>query len=88
MYVACALLEVVSENDRDMDKEHPCKLKLSQLVEKGVLLGMYVFRLLLGPVRAGARRQAWRWLGFYTNCLPHYESGILSSKPKEDFERN
>lgn len=42
-----------------MEKEHPCKLKHGQLVEKGVLLGIYVFRLLLGTVRGGVRRQAW-----------------------------
>lgn len=27
-------------------------------------------------------------VGFYTKCLPHYGSEILSSKPKKDFERN
>ena len=35
MYEVCALLEVVSENDRDMDKEHPRKLKQSVGREEG-----------------------------------------------------
>ena len=60
MHTASALLEVVSENGRDMEEQAETR----SAGREGGSLGIYVFRLLLGTVRGGAGRQAWAQLDF------------------------
>lgn len=85
MHAASALLEVVSENGRDMEKE---QAETRSAGREGGSPRDICLQVAARYSKRGSWQTSMGAVGFCTKCLPHDGSEILSSKPKEDFERN